>query len=182
MPRRHSDNSRGGAVRAVVLWGGLLLVLAIVNTMIAGKERTLANGYRMLLELAPRDPRSLLQGDYMTLRYAMSAEVSRSLAKGSTSGRLLVHVDAGGVAHFVRVYEDGEALAANERLLFFRKRGNAVRVAGDAFFFQEGHGRHYAKARFGELRVDSDGHAILVGLSDRERKPLSAPIPPGGDG
>lgn len=182
MPWPDTDGRRGGAVRNLFMWGGLLLVLGVVNAMIAGKERTLADGGTMLLELAPRDPRSLLQGDYMTLRYAISADVLRALGRGSASGRLLVRVDADGVARFVRVHQEGEALAPNQRLLHFRKRGGAVRLAGDAFFFQEGHGRHYSTAQYGELRVDSDGHAILIGLRDGERKPLIAPESASGDG
>lgn len=169
-------------MRNLIMWGGLLLILGVVNAMIAGKEHTLAGGDTMLLELAPRDPRSLLQGDYMTLRYAMATDASRALGHGSASGRLLVRVDADGVARYVRVYQEGETLAANQRLLYFRKRGGAVRLAGDAFFFQEGHGRHYSTARYGELRVDSDGHAILVGLRDGERKPLTTPEHTSGDG
>lgn len=182
MPHGIIDNRRAGGVRKLILWGGLLLVLGVVNAMIAGKERTLAEGSTVLLELAPRDPRSLLQGDYMTLRYAISEQVSRALGDGSASGRLLVHVDADGVARYLGVYRDGDALAPDQRLLYFRKRDRTVRLAGDAFFFQEGQGGYYATARYGEVRVDKDGHAILVGLRDGERRPLNTPDNSLGDG
>lgn len=169
-------------MRKWVLWAGLILVLGVVNFMIIGKERTLADGEVMLLDLAPKDPRSLMQGDYMTLRYSLAREVARDLGEGSAGGRLVVRLDADRVAHYQRLYEDNTPLQADERLLYFRKRGSGVRLAGDAFFFQEGHGRYYSRARFGELRVDADGRAILVGLRDREHDPLGPPRENGSDG
>ena len=43
-----------------------------------------------------------------------------------------------------------------------------MRVAGDAFFFEEGQMERYEAARYGELRVDDHGDAVLVGLRDAE--------------
>ena len=168
-------------MRRLVLWAGLLLVLVSVNVMIADKERVVANGDTVLLELAPRDPRSLLQGDYMTLRYALAAEISRALGEGSTDGCVIVRLDGNGVAHYAGIYSDGKFPAPDERRLYFRKRGQSVRLASDAFYFQEGHGRHYSAARYGELRVDAEGNAILVGLRDGELKPLQPPAENDGD-
>jgi len=168
--------------RSLVLWAGLVLVLVSVNGMIADKELTLADGDTVLLELAPRDPRSLLQGDYMTLRYALAEEVSRALGKGSAEGRVIVRLDDEGVGHYEGIYRDGKSLEPDRRLLYFRKRGRSVRLASDAFYFQEGHGRYYSTARYGELRVDAAGNAILVGLRDGQLKALQAPAESGGDG
>jgi uncharacterized membrane-anchored protein len=46
-----------------------VLVLAVCNGLIWQKEKVLRDGKVMLLRLAPRDPRSLMQGDYMVLNY-----------------------------------------------------------------------------------------------------------------
>ena len=43
-----------------ILWGTLLVILVLVNSMIFGKEKIVRTGQMMLLELAPRDPRSLI--------------------------------------------------------------------------------------------------------------------------
>ena len=48
--------------RGVAL-AGLLLVLAAVNYSIYGKEEIVRSGETVYLELAPVDPRSLMQGD-----------------------------------------------------------------------------------------------------------------------
>ena len=154
-------------MRNGILWGVLLLILAVVNSQIVGKELILDQGGTMLLELAPRDPRSLLQGDYMALRYRMTDEVGRNLSNvASADGHAVVRLGEYGVASFVRVHNANTPIGVGEKLLYFRKRGESVRVASDAFFFQEGDGEVYRNARYGELRVDGDGSAVLVGLRD----------------
>lgn len=160
-------------MRNIVLWGVLVLILVVVNGQIIGKERVLARGEIMLLELAPRDPRSLLQGDYMALRYRLARKVGRRFSKvASLDGHAVVRLDEHGVARFVRIYDAAQGLQGEEKLLFFRKRGESVRLAGDAFFFQEGQGERYQNARYGELRVDDEGNAVLVGLRDGQLQAL----------
>lgn len=151
-------------VRIVVTAVTTLVILGFVNLQIVGKERTLREGRMVLLRLAPVDPRSLLQGDYMALRYAMADEVAAAAkAAGVSDGTIVVELDAGGVARFVAL-DQGQSLAAGQQRLVFRKRGETVRLASDAFFFEEGHGGRYRDARYGELRVAGDGSAVLVGL------------------
>ena len=150
--------------RLAVIAATALVILAFVNLEIAGKERILREGTSVLLELAPVDPRSLLQGDYMALRYAMTDEVARAAAEqGVRDGRIVIELDEAGVARFVRIH-DGEPLTDGQHLLQFRKRGESVRLASDAWFFQEGTADAYRGARFGELRVAADGQALLVAV------------------
>ncbi len=47
-------------------------MLGAVNLSIQTKEDIKANGETVLLQLAPVDPRSLMQGDYMALRFAIT--------------------------------------------------------------------------------------------------------------
>lgn len=161
-------------MRKALLWTVLLVVLVSVNVLIAGKEKILARGDVMLLQLAPVDPRSLLQGDFMALRYRLADEVNRQLSNTqSADGQVIVRIDQDHVAQFARLRRSTEPLGAGEKLLYFRKRGDVVRIASDAFFFQEGQGKLFATARYGELRVDANGDAVLVGLRDSEFKVLS---------
>ena len=61
--------------------GSLIIILALVNWTIAGKEKHLAEGKTVYLELAPVDPRSLMQGDHMALRFSLANEVYKFLPK-----------------------------------------------------------------------------------------------------
>jgi uncharacterized membrane-anchored protein len=150
---------------------GLALVFVLVGVGVSAfqKERLLRDGAVVLLELAPVDPRSLMQGDYMALRYDMAATLDT--ASWPTDGLLVVRVGANGVATFVRRHR-GSALAEGEHLLRYRVRDGMVRLGAEAFFFQEGHADRYDHAKYGELRVADDGESVLVGLRDARRRRL----------
>lgn len=154
---------------------GLALVLGFVGAMVVGKERTLGGGGVVLLELAPVDPRSLMQGDYMVLAYrlARDADVSGWAADGLLVLRLvegvgeLVGVDKGQA-------ESGQALRPGEVRMRYRIRQGELRLGAESFFFEEGSGAVFEAARYGELRVAADGEAVLVGLRDAEKRVLRA--------
>lgn len=153
-----------------VVFGGLALALLAVNGLIVQKEWLLQRGDLLLLPLETRDPRSLMQGDYMTLRYAIARDAGES---AEPDGRLVVRVDADGVATFAR-YDRGEPLQPGEHLLRYRSRGAfGLRLGAESFFFQEGQGDRYAAARFGMLRVAASGDAVLAGLADAQRQPIA---------
>lgn len=169
-------------MRTLLVLGGLVLVLLVPNYAIVQKERLLANGKLMLLELAPVDPRSLIQGDYMRLDYAVARGLSgpggrlddaaRPVPAVPRDGHIVVQLDDRGIASFVRWHRPEVPLAPGEHLLQYRRRGSTIRIATDAFYFQEGHATRYDRARYGELRVDESGGSVLVGLRDSLQRPL----------
>ncbi|WP_376764222.1 GDYXXLXY domain-containing protein [Archangium violaceum] len=169
-------------MRARVIFGGLLLVVVALVVQVVRKEQVLAHGTSVLLELAPVDPRSLIQGDYMVLDYAVSREarlanttdwgVSSSADSDPKEGRLVLRLDENGVGRFVRHDTPGTPLAPGELLLRYKVRQHRVRLGAESFFFQEGHADRYEGAKYGELRVTRDGSSVLVGLRDTDRQPL----------
>jgi uncharacterized membrane-anchored protein len=162
-------------LNASLLALGLALTLGAANYDIIGKQRIVENGARILLPIRPADPRSLLQGDYMTLHYAPTAlppdAISVSLPRRGTA---IVKLDADGVAQFARL-DDGAALAASERRLKYKRRlyEHQVSYGADSFFFQEGDADRYAQAKYGVLRVDAEGNSILVGLAGADHNMLN---------
>ena len=154
----------------------LVVVLAAVNWSIAGKERHLAQGKIVYLELAPVDPRSLMQGDYMALRFAVANEVQTALSTAAMSrgpdaeaadGYAVVGVDKRGVGTFKRL-DAKQPLSAGEIRMRFRVRNGDVKFATDAFFFQEGNAERYELARYGQFRVDDAGELMLVAMYDQD--------------
>jgi uncharacterized membrane-anchored protein len=153
-----------------------LLILTIVNVEIVGKQRIIRDGTTVLLRIAPRDPRSLLQGDYMALRYSLAGDVANAARDaGITDGRAIIELSNAGEANFVALHQ-GQQLDGGQLLLHFRKRGDSVRLASDAFFFEEGQSEKYSAARYGELKVDQDGNAVLTGLRDSNAERLGTPL------
>jgi len=142
-----------------------LLVLAAVNWGIYGREQLLANGRVVLLELAPVDPRSLMQGDYMALRFRVEGDLLASGRKTAQAedGFVVVRLGEHGVGSFVR-RDAGEPLGTGEARLRYRVREGRVKFATNAFFFQEGTGNAYARARYGEFRAEPGGDLLLTHL------------------
>ena len=154
----------------VLIAAGLLLVLGAVNFSIAGKESIKRDGVVVYLALMPVDPRSIMQGDYMTLRFRLAQDIRATVqplpAEGGTA---LAPLDIGTdrTGNLARAGESG-----NVRIRY-RIRKGAVWLGTNAFFFEEGREARYAGARFGEFRVDpTSGEAVLVGLRDAALKPL----------
>ncbi len=58
----------------IIIVATLVAILLLFVKAVWSKESTLKDGKLVLLELAPVDPRSLMQGDYMSLNYAITQE------------------------------------------------------------------------------------------------------------
>lgn len=154
---------------------GLVVTLGAVNYDIVDKQRIVDAGAQVLLPIRPTDPRSLLQGDYMTLRYDRTALPPDALeAPLPRRGTAIVKLDPDGVAQFARL-DDGAALGDGELRLNYKRRlyEHEVSYGADSFFFQEGDAEFYAQAKYGVLRVDADGNSILVGLADADHNMLN---------
>lgn len=149
----------------------LLLLLGLFNHSMWKKETLLTNGKLALLELAPKDPRSLMQGDYMTLNY----DISRNLERGSTPKRsfCVVKLTKYDIAESIRIQAGKTPLNAGEYLIVYTltDRGR-LNIGAESFFFQEGDAKKYNKAKYGGLRIDQEGNSLLVGLYDENRKKL----------
>ena len=145
----------------------LVLVLVMVNWSIYEKEQLLKNGQVVYLELVPVDPRSLMQGDYMALRFAVAESIDHAFDYGSESfdGFAKLALDENRVGTFTGFvetpkYEEGSLT------IQFRIRQNTVRIATNAYFFEEGTGPAFEEAKYGQFRVDSSGELLLVSLMD----------------
>jgi Uncharacterized membrane-anchored protein len=150
-----------------------LLVLLLVNASIYQREQLLSTGNVVLLELAPVDPRSLMQGDYMALRFKLENDFRAQPLPTAENGRVVVQLDERGVATFLR-RDDGSPLRPGELALKYRIRNTQLKFATNAFFFEEGTADRYTAARYGEFRVAPSGDMLLTALRDKDLQPLGA--------
>lgn len=154
----------GGGVRLGAA-SSLIAVLLVVNLGIAQKEALIAEGQPVFLPLAPVDPRSLMQGDFMRLNFALPGEVPAQ-GGGLLAARrphVVASLDERRIARLLRLH-DGSPLAPGELLIELAPKGGRWTVVTDAWFFAEGEAGRWSAARFGEFRVKPDGQALLVGL------------------
>jgi uncharacterized membrane-anchored protein len=135
------------------------------------KEELLRDGQLVLLELAPVDPRSLMQGDYMALRYKISENMDyKNMPK---RGYCVVRIDTAGVANRVRFQKALTPLYDGEHLIEYTasNRWN-VNIGAESFFFQEGHAEKYENAKYGGIKIDRNGNSLLIGLYDEEMRKI----------
>lgn len=185
LKRRPQPSSKLSLLVAIV---GLLIVLVVVNLGIKKYETHLATAQKMLLQLAPVDPRSLMQGDYMALDYAISEQIMAAIEQQlaatdnqkqidtlynlSQDGLVVIKKDPQGVGHFVRLLdqpkEDPLTLAKDELLLAYRLRHGQLKIATNAFFFEEGQAAAFEQAKYGLFRVNDKGEPLLTHLVNSE--------------
>ena len=162
------------AVRITIALLGLIIILAIMTVNVAKYESHLASGNQVLLELAPVDPRGFMQGDYMILRYALEDDVLDEFYKSnssnlSTEGYVIVTLDSHKVGKFTRLINvKPDNLAANEMAIYFRIRNDTMKLATNAFFFQEGHAQAFETAEYGLFRVNKKGEPLLTDMVDED--------------
>lgn len=136
------------AVAALVAFGG-------VNASIWKQEQLRKEGVQVFIKLAPVDPRSLMQGDYMALNFSVPWGIANS-----DKGEAYLAIDEQGVGHFV-------ANAQHDAIPFqLERRSGRWVVAADAWFFKEGDAKRWEAARYGVFKVDALGRSSLVGMAD----------------
>ena len=156
-------------MRKLAVWLVGMSILVAVNFAIWQKEQLLTHGKTVILALAPVDPRSLMQGDYMRLRFQAEQDMQRYLPYKKDSsvadGYVIVSLNEQHIGEVQGVVSELPAtIAANQWPLRYRIRAGELRFATNAFFFQEGHADDYAQARYGEFKVSNDGEMLLANL------------------
>ena len=168
------------AVTIIITLLGLALVLVVMTRNIIKYEAHLTTGDTVLLALAPVDPRGFMQGDYMTLSYALERDVFAALNKDPGSypnneqGYVIVALDQHNVGQFMRLAANQpKNLASNEMAFHYRIRNGTMQLATNAFFFQEGHGEAFEAAEYGLFRINDKGEPLLTNLVDDNFKVIS---------
>lgn len=173
----------------------VIALLGVVNYKVQQFEDVLATGKPVVLKIAPVDPRSLMQGDYMVLNYAILSEFQQSrvlpetnesnettentgIDESSTSEKkayILVHLDKNHVATFCEeqseIPTDFKYCTPNVYLPIRYKGGWLPKLPSQDYFFAEGKGEYYAQAEYAEYRF-KDGILLLARLLDKDLKGL----------
>jgi uncharacterized membrane-anchored protein len=154
----------------IIILLNLIGLLLFFNRSLIEKEWIMNKGTLILLELAPKDPRSLMQGDYMALQYKIAAEIDHHSFK---KGYCVVRLQPDGIAEWSRFQEYKTPLDSGEYLIKYRKNDyNDLIIGAESFFFQEGEGEKYAVAKYGGIKTDKDGICLLIGLYDETLKKI----------
>jgi uncharacterized membrane-anchored protein len=140
----------------------LLVTLLAANIGIWQKETLIGSGRQVFIALAPVDPRSLLQGDYMALNFQLP-ELQEADSWGRQRVKAVARMDGRGIA-VIQGLAMNRPLQPDEIYFELRPTQSGLRPATDAWYFKEGEADRWAKASYGEFRVDRQGQALLVDL------------------
>ena len=155
-----------------ILLAGLSLIL--FGVLIAKNEQHLAKGQSIYVSLAPVDPRALLQGDYMALRYDLN--FVGALAKAPIGALPLAYVALDAQGRVLKSSFKPESLVGLGRVHPLQlKMGRAEQPfpASDSYFFAEGLASCYEQARFALFKVSAQGKPMLADLVDEQLQTLN---------
>ena len=166
----------------------LLIINIVILFVVTGFSANKEEGYKksnsyFYLELAPVDPRSLLQGDYMTLNYDITDKAQEIIFNGiydskdennkfldMRKGYIVVSLDENKVAKFVKLSKEK---TDEKDLLFiaFNSDGFNVNINANSYLFQEGTGDKYENARYSKV-VLIGNNLRLIDLRDKDFKEI----------
>lgn len=157
-----------------------LLSIAIFTAIWIKNELHIKQSHSIFVELQPVDPRSLMQGDYMVLNYALyfddseydSASVAELLAQ---KGHVLSYIDVDKNNILVKSTLIKPTHSAQSQHLWLKnphRSLSALYPSSRSFFFAEGLAECYQQAKYAEFKVNAAGQAILVALRGERLKDL----------
>jgi len=172
-----------------------ITILFVITGFSAMKEESYKKSENYFyLELTPVDPRSFLQGDYMTLNYDITDKVSdfiynnrtyiyegeneneveeiRELRKLANAKKayIAVRLDKNRVARYVKITKEK---TDEKGLLFiaYKTDGFNVDINANSYLFQEGTGDKYQNARYSKV-VLVGNNLRLIDLRDKDFKEI----------
>ncbi|MGN7471438.1 GDYXXLXY domain-containing protein [Brevibacillus sp. SAFN-007a] len=158
--------------RALILVPVILLQFAMTGYQVYNSETILSKGTSVKLELAPVDPRSLLQGDYVRLRYTISTLENEGFPSGKKI-RVVLKKQDDHLYNYGGYYElDGQwnkpYTAESSDVVVNGKTLGAEQIEYgiESYFVPEGTGLEFERnAKFATIKVGANGDALLESLS-----------------
>lgn len=163
-----------------------LLVLIIAAIILTYKsEQIISNGQDIYLKLAPRDPRSIMQGDYMSLNMDINNQIREYIVNetyGShdhwtddqievlcKSQYVVITTDS---CNVVRLQDAIHPKYENEMIIKLKHEGTYPIVPIKSFFFEEGSEKKYSAAKYAHVKVDLLGYLKVIALADENKEDI----------
>src|SRR5690606_11306192 len=145
-----------------------------MGAQIVAKESILAEGVTVKLALAPIDPRSLMQGDYVSLNYDISTAPDHLADRiqempANSRVRVVLRMGQDGVVEFDRILEKNEVSSEGEVVINGRTDGwRNIYYGIESYFVPEGDGPKFERsAHFASVRIGKNGDALLEHLLEQ---------------
>ena len=148
----------------------VLLQLSILGYQVFSNEQLLSEGKVITLELAPVDPRSLIQGDYVRLQYEIG-ELELPVERNQGRAYLLLKENKDGIYQTIKVFNrqidpTKMKLAEDEVIMTGKYNGYDQIIFGiESYFVPEGTGLDVERnAKLAKVAVSKKGDSILLSV------------------
>ena len=158
--------------KRIIITLNFLILMSFFSFNVYRQEKIKKVDSKLILELAPVDPRSLLQGDYMVLRYDIIDNLyTWELEKENyfSKGFVLLEKDDNGISRFCWSFREWE----KGSIEFRRDMEGTYSIGADSYFFEEGTGDLYQNARYAEFYLYDEGKIKIKCLLNRNMEPIS---------
>lgn len=162
-------------IRLIIILAATAFIAWLFSSQITALNTVKKEGQTVYLDLQPVDPRALMLGDYMRLRYAEervpeAMEIEELPPKGS----FVMSLDENKVASYSHLNTDGP-LGPDEIKLNYTRSNRSLTFGAPRYYFENGTAEDYENARYGVFKISPTGKAILVNLADEDFKILAPP-------
>ena len=167
-----------------------LLAIIYVNVYAWQSQQIKLRGKILFLELAPVDPLSLVQGQYMILRFGIEKEYDATqedqhIIENSRGNVLaIINLDnrrIGTLTGLKAIDQWQQQPNPNGTLLLQvhawhtnSDESYTIQIQQNSFLFQENTEDRYTEAKYGMFRVQENGQYVLTDLADKHLRPLTA--------
>ena len=163
------------------------LALVYVNLNAWQSQQIKLRGDVLFLELVPVDPLSLVQGQYMRLRfeiekrYNATSEDQQVIQNAHGNVLAVISLDNKRIGTLTGLLAPNQWQQHGDGTLQLQVHAQqtdsedsyVVRIEQNSFLFQENTEDRYGHAKYGMFRVHKDGQYVLVDLADKHLRPLT---------
>ena len=154
--------------RLVTILVTTLFIAWLFSSQIKALNEVRTEGKTVYLDLQPVDPRALMLGDYMALRYAEErVPEGMELEDLPPKGAFVMSLDENNIASVSGLARDAE-MSANELKFNYTRTNRSLTFGAPRFYFENGTAEAYENARYGVFKVSPTGQAVLINLADEE--------------
>lgn len=160
-------------LKYILITANFILLAGLFIFSVVKMENIKGKGKELYLKLAPVDPRSLMQGDYMTLSFDLDNQIGsvRRLREDYDFPYKYVVVSQDS-CKYLRGQNEPTPCEDNEVAIKLAPKDYWHSLPTKSYFFQEGTEQKYSNSEYARVKVDEYGNFVIVALCDENKKDI----------
>jgi len=156
-------------LKSIIIVVNLIAVIIFINTQIVKKEFLKKNGDLVYIEL--KKHRSYTTYDDKSIKIDYQIDSLLKYNDVPYKGYIIFTKDSNSVAKKVRIQSKRKPLNEDEFLTKYID-GSMFSIGIDQYYFTEGRGKFFEKAKYAGVKISKQGDPILIGLYNENLQQL----------